>query len=69
MRRHWFSSSTILVFDKNIERSTLGNDGTSPEIKKKLDENDSQILEIGIFNIRSKFNSKSNEIYTNISIN
>tara|TARA_B100001113_G_scaffold84626_1_gene67353 strand:+ start:310 stop:2139 length:1830 start_codon:yes stop_codon:yes gene_type:complete len=39
------------------------------EIKKKLDENDNQILEIGIFNIRSKFNSKSNEIYTNTSIN
>jgi excinuclease ABC subunit C len=38
------------------------------EIKKKLDENDNQILELGIFNIRSKFNSKSNEIYTNISI-
>jgi len=39
------------------------------EIKKKLDEDDNQILELGIFNIRSKFNSKSNEIYTNISIN
>ena len=38
------------------------------EIKKKLDENDNQILELGIFNIRSKFNSNSNEIYTNISI-
>ena len=39
------------------------------EIKKKLDEDDNQILELGIFNIRSKFNSKSNEIYTNTSIN
>ena len=39
------------------------------EIKKKLDEDDNQILELGIFNIRSKFDSKSNEIYTNTSIN
>ena len=39
------------------------------EIKKKLDEDDSQILELGIFNIRSIFNSKSNEIYSNCNAN
>ena len=39
------------------------------EIKKKLDEEDKEILELGIFDIRSKFNSKSNEIYTNCRIN
>ena len=39
------------------------------EIKKKLDESDKEILELGAIDIRSKFNSKSNVIYTNCRIN
>ncbi len=39
------------------------------EIKKKLDEDDKKILELGVIDIRSKFNSKSGEIYTNCRIN
>ena len=33
------------------------------EIKKKLDENDKELLELAIIEIRQRFNSQSNEIY------
>ncbi len=38
------------------------------EIKKKLDETDDQILEIGIVALREKFNSQSKVIYTSVPV-
>ncbi|MFI8377625.1 excinuclease ABC subunit UvrC [Leeuwenhoekiella sp. NPDC079379] len=38
------------------------------ELKKKLDESDQELLEIGIIEIRQRFNSQSPEIYTPIPV-
>jgi excinuclease ABC subunit C len=39
------------------------------EIKKKLDEDDKQLLELAVIEIRQRFNSQSKEIYTPFDIN
>ncbi|MDX5583769.1 MAG: excinuclease ABC subunit UvrC [Aureibaculum sp.] len=39
------------------------------EIKKKLDEDDKQLLELAVIEIRQRFNSQSKEIYTPFNIN
>ena len=39
------------------------------EIKKKLDEDDKQLLELAVVEIRQRFNSQSKEIYTPFNIN
>ena len=39
------------------------------EIKKKLDEDDKQLLELAVIEIRERFNSQSKEIYTPFNIN